>query len=118
MESSPAISPDGQTVYIGSRDGRLYALAAKTGRMRWRFMSGKAISSSPALSADGRNVFFGSWDHKVYAIEAVTGAERWSFTTGDLIYSSPAVDPSPPGTLRGVLYIGGNDGMVYAIGSP
>ena len=45
--SSPAIA-DG-VLYVGSADGALYALDARTGETRWRFQTGESLS--PATSA-------------------------------------------------------------------
>jgi len=62
--SSPAVV-DG-TVYIGSRDNRVYALDAATGRERWTHETGGDVHSSPAV-VDG-TVYVGSWDNRVYAL--------------------------------------------------
>ena len=35
VESSPALSPDGATVFVGSNDGKLYAIEAASGTERW-----------------------------------------------------------------------------------
>ena len=45
----------------------------------------------------------------LYAIDAVTGTEKWRFTTGNDVLSSPAV-------VNGVVYVGSNDGYLYALG--
>ena len=68
MLSSPAVV-DG-SVYIGSYDGKVYALDAVNGRLKWSFATGYAVVSSPAV-ADGV-VFVGSEDSKVYALNAST----------------------------------------------
>ncbi|MGW4985906.1 outer membrane protein assembly factor BamB family protein, partial [Streptomyces mirabilis] len=53
-------------VYVGSRDSSLYAVDAATGRKRWSFLTGSAVSSSPAV-VDGV-VYFGSVDGNLYAV--------------------------------------------------
>jgi outer membrane protein assembly factor BamB len=45
----------------------------------------------------------------VYALEASTGALLWSYATGGMVESSPAV-------ANGVVYVGSDDGNVYAFG--
>src|SRR6478672_6094771 len=65
-ESSPLVV--GRTVYVGSQDGRLYALDARTGRERWSFQTAGKIKGGAAF-ADG-TVFVGSYDGRVYAIGA------------------------------------------------
>ena len=70
--SSPALSADGSTVYVGSADAKVYALNALTGSVTWSYTTGGGVSSSPALSADGSTVYVGSQDYKVYALNAAT----------------------------------------------
>ena len=106
------------TLYIGSGDGRLYALDARTGAERWQFATGRAISSTPAV-AEGA-VFVGSRDNVFWAVDAGTGRQRWrlatgpdrplpwGFETGDLYTSSPTYD-------HGTVYFGSGDGQVYAV---
>ena len=53
IDSSPAIA--GGRVYVGSNDGRLYALDLTTGKVAWEHDEGAAITASPAL-ASGRIV--------------------------------------------------------------
>jgi outer membrane protein assembly factor BamB len=62
--SSPALSDT--AVYVGSDDGRLYAIDIATGQELWNFPTGDRITSSPAY-ANG-TVYVGSYDGKLYAI--------------------------------------------------
>ena len=55
------------TVYVGSEDGRLYAVDAATGKKLWDIITGGRITSSPAV-ADG-TVYIGSYDGNLYAIK-------------------------------------------------
>jgi outer membrane protein assembly factor BamB len=52
----------------------------------------------------------GSRNHHLFAIDAVTGELKWCYKTGGPIFSSPAV-------VDGAVYIGSNDGYLYAIES-
>jgi len=79
--SSPTVSPDGATIFIGSNDNKVYALYAATGTEKWSFVTGGQVYSSPAVSPDGATIFIGSYDNKVYALYASTGTEKWSFVT-------------------------------------
>ena len=105
VNSSPALSVDG-TVYVGSDDGKLYAINPD-GTQRWTFTTGQMISSSPAICADG-TVYVGSLDSKLYAINP-NGTQRWTFTTGNSINSSPVLGAD------GTVYIGSEDKKLYAI---
>jgi len=62
--SSPAVSDE--AVYIGSRDGHLYSLDARTGELRWKFYTGASVPSSPTIWEN--LVFVGSRSHKLYAL--------------------------------------------------
>ena len=104
IHSSPAVA-DG-TVYVGSRDKKLYALDAATGVKRWEYETSSWVESSPAI-ANGV-VYFGSNDGKLYALDAYSGEKLWDFQTRYAIMSSPAV-------ADGVVYFGADDYYVYAL---
>ena len=116
VQSTPAVANG--TVYVGSGDGHLYAVDARTGAERWRFATGHAISSSPGVSAG--LVYVGSRDGAYYAVDAGTGTLRWrvetgpdaplawGFESGDLYTASPAV-------VGGLALFGGSDGQVWAV---
>ncbi len=103
--SSPAIGADG-TIYVGSRDGRLYALTAD-GILKWSFETGDAIDASPSIAADG-TIYVGSGDFRFYAING-DGTVKWSYPTGDRIRSSAAIGPD------GAIYVGSGDYKLHAI---
>ncbi|MBI4626171.1 MAG: PQQ-binding-like beta-propeller repeat protein [Verrucomicrobia bacterium] len=89
VTSSPAIGADG-TVYVGSADGFLHAVAGD-GTLRWRGATGSAIDlASPAVGSDG-TVYVGSTDGFLYAFNGATGARRWRFAPGSEIASAPAL---------------------------
>ena len=104
IHSSPAIAYD--TVYFGSRDGKLYALDAATGTKRWEYQTGSWVESSPAI-VNGV-VYVGSNDGKLYAIDAYTGKNIWAFQTRYPVISSPAV-------ANGIVYFGADDSHIYAL---
>ncbi|HMB91438.1 MAG TPA: PQQ-binding-like beta-propeller repeat protein [Rhodothermales bacterium] len=113
VRSTPALV-DG-TLYVGSGDGKLYAIDAATGNEQWRFETQGAIHASPAV-ADGR-VYVSSRDQHLYAVDAQTGRKIWQFAMGtdlpyvwgfDMYLSSPTV-------VEGLVYVGSGDGHVYAV---
>ena len=57
------------------------------------------------------NSTFGSNDGKLYAIDAASGQQQWAFATGGPVASSPSVS-------NGAVFVGSNDGFVYAIATP
>ena len=68
--STPAIADT--VVFVGSNDGRLYALDLYTGTEIWHWDAGVPISSSPAIS--GNMVFIATEDEHLYAFVAPTGS--------------------------------------------
>jgi outer membrane protein assembly factor BamB len=126
--SSPAVS--GGVVYVGSTDGRLYALDLATGGKRWEYKTGGRVVSSPAV-ANG-SVFVESYDGKLHAVDAASGAVKWKFATGGehrftakhLHGIEPAAETMPdpfdfylssPAVWNGTVYFGSSDGNIYAV---
>ncbi len=109
VHSSPAIGSDG-TVYVGSRDKKLYAINGKCGIKLWDFETGGWVVSSPAIGSDG-TVYVGSAypDKKLYAINGKSGVKLWEFKTGATVDSSPAIGSD------GTVYVGSHDNKIYAI---
>lgn len=101
--SSPAVANG--VVYVGSIDGNVYALNARTGALVWQYPTGGYIQSSPAV-ANGV-VYVGSEDGNLYALNASTGALLWQDFAGGS--SSPAV-------ANGLLYFASDFGNLYVFG--
>ncbi|MFN8180090.1 MAG: PQQ-binding-like beta-propeller repeat protein [bacterium] len=66
--STPAIADS--VVYVGSNDGRLYALDLRTGAELWRWDLGVPIESSPAIA--GNMLYVAAEDEHLYAFVAQT----------------------------------------------
>ena len=103
VQSSAAIAS--QSVYVGSRDGAIYALEEATGKRRWRVSHrGSWVIGSPAVH--GRKVFVGSSDgHFIQALEPGTGREIWNLPTGSNVLASPLIvgtrwSSPPPEPMR------------------
>ena len=76
-------------MYIGSADGRIFALRADSGEVAWTLQTGDKVRATP-LVVDG-TVYVGSWDKSMYALEAETGALRWQTPIGGQIQTTAAV---------------------------
>lgn len=126
--SSPTVS--GDVVYIGTADGRLYAVRAADGSAIWSFSTKGAINSTPAV--DHGTVFVSSRDGNIYAFDAATGQQRWSFASaGERRFTAPGIhgmtpkaelmpDPfdvflSSPTVVDGTVYVGSGDHNIYAL---
>lgn len=80
----------GGAIYVGSQDGTVWALDAKTGCLRWTFRAsaevrtGIVVSPWAADDPDPRpTLYFGDLLARVYAVDARTGALRWRVRVDD-----------------------------------
>jgi len=83
----PVISRDEKTVYVGSTDGRLYALQAESGAQSFNFDADAPILTSP-IFLDGRLVVSDSAG-KTQAIDSTTGKIIWSWEGPAPVLASP-----------------------------
>jgi outer membrane protein assembly factor BamB len=106
VDSSPAVA--GDSVYIGSNDGRIYSLDKWTGAFNWEFNTGSAIRSSPAVWSG--KVYVLSENGTIYARDAATGGPVWSrpIGNGSWDWSSPAVH-------GGNVFIASSQGTLYSL---
>jgi polyvinyl alcohol dehydrogenase (cytochrome) len=95
-------------LFVGSQDGSVYALDAKTGCVRWTFATNAEVRTPVVLqpwSADkppaAPLAFFGDLIGRAYAINALTGALVWKVKADD----------HPSTTLTGAPVY--HDGIVY-----
>lgn len=104
VESSPALAGDG-TTYVGSNDGKLYAVT-QNGAIRWSTSLGSPVNGSPAIADDG-TVVVGTDDGKVRQVDKA-GAVKWTYSTGSAVVASPAI-------RGGVVYVGSSNDSLYAL---
>jgi outer membrane protein assembly factor BamB len=103
---------DGDTLYVGNSDGKVYALDLNVSDLSvslkegWPFKTGGEIWSTPVVV--DQVVYIASADHYLYAIDAESGNEIWRFETKAAIMSTPLL-------ANGRIYIGGCDRKFYDI---
>ncbi len=102
-DTAPAY--DGQRVYVGSMDGRIYAVDASNGKLLWRSDSFDVINSAPAC-IQGK-LLVGSGDRKVRSLDPATGQAQWAFSTRGKVMSSPAWDGADG------LLVGDSENSIY-----
>jgi outer membrane protein assembly factor BamB len=108
--SSPALSADGATVYVGverAAGGRVVAVSAE-GVRKWDVAMTAPVDSSPVVGADG-TIYIGCVDGRLYALNPANGATKWTFNARGFITSSPAVGAD------GTLYFGSGAGRLFAV---
>lgn len=72
------IARDGDTIYVASFDGNLYAVDP-AGREKWSRKLGGKIWGTPAIGRDG-TIYVGSDADQLVAIDP-SGSEKWAFST-------------------------------------
>jgi outer membrane protein assembly factor BamB len=142
--SAAAAVGDG-TVYVGSRDENLYAVSAADGSVRWTFDTGGAVDAAPTVVdgtvyvgctdgvfavsvVDGTQQW--SIDAEVGYTSAIAVAEEtvYAVDNGYLIalqrsdgtprwelFLEDAIGRQIPSVAGGTVYIGNDDGDVYAV---
>jgi outer membrane protein assembly factor BamB len=114
--ASPAVL--GNRVYVGSGDGKLYALDLTSGRQHWAYAAGSPVASSPAVG--GGRVFAETRDGRILAVDQESGTLRWQFATGPTMpfpwgHESGDTYLSSPVYVNGVVLVGAGDGKLYAL---
>ncbi len=94
------------SIFVGCKDGILYAFDQKNGRKQWSFRTQAAIESAPAV-ANGI-VYIGSDDYNLYALDATTGNQKWAFHTQGFVVAAPTV-------ANGIVYVASGDQNLYAL---
>lgn len=104
--SSPVISDD--ILYISANNGTLYAVNTEDGKEKWQYSIGKIADLRGTPSIEDDTIYFSGYDRKVHAVTLRNGKGEWTFSAGSPIYSSPCVN-------EGMVYVGSNGGVFYAI---
>jgi eukaryotic-like serine/threonine-protein kinase len=100
------LSPDAATLYAGSFAGRVFAINAADGSVRWSADTLASVWNSPSLS--GSNLYAADVNGQVYALSAADGKNAW-----------PIVQPDGPMTASplvradGSVAVGTDSGSLY-----
>jgi outer membrane protein assembly factor BamB len=96
LGSSPVIGPDG-TIYVGSRNHRVYAVRPN-GKRKWSFKTNYIVDSALAIGPDG-TIYVGNEGARLNALRP-DGRRKWfAEFSGSLIYT-PTIDAD------GTIYVG------------
>ena len=113
--SSPALSPDGSQVAVGSYDRHLRVYDVASGKELWNYDTGKYVFSSPSYSRDGAVVYLASSSGVLLALSAPSDGSKdgvllWQYEMGGKTdYANPAVDSN------GNIYIGSRDSYLHVV---
>ena len=110
IKSSPVVGYG--LVYIGSTDGKIYALNAANGDSVWAFDGGDDIEAPPMLFDS--TVYIGTLSGDMYALHAETGVKKWDFTADGEIYGSANIVTAPNGKDQWLIF-GSYDFNTYCL---
>jgi len=105
VQFSPMIGSDG-TIYIGSCDGKLYALNPD-GSIKWSYATGDKACGI-ALGSDGTIYVCGGFDDSLHALNP-DGTLKWKYKTRGNLLGTPTVGSD------GTIYVGSCDSNLYAL---
>ena len=77
--SGSQVTVAGNRAFVGSRNGVVYALDARSGCIVWTFEADAGVRSTPVVGRTGATtaIYFGDAHAQVYALDIVTGKLRW-----------------------------------------
>lgn len=85
-------------LFVGSEDGTVYALDARTGCIWWTYQASATVKTAVSIGADGRLAFFGDTNGNIYAVTVSNGALVWKVRP----------DPHPAARITGSPLLNGN----------
>ena len=109
--ASPA-AIDG-VIYVGSADGKLYAISAGDGSLLWSYVCNEELGAPPVVK-DGL-VFVQSRSNMIFAIEAATGKWRWQYRRDSTAREFTVRGLSGPTLVGDLLVAGFSDGASVAL---
>lgn len=93
IQGAPTLSPDGQTLYVGSNDGFVYALKTSDGSKIWATDFGGPVNGSPVLSSDGSTLYDANINGTFKALKASDGSVLLSRNLNGGIRGNLALSP-------------------------
>lgn len=109
------------TVYVGTRDGRLHAVGAGDGTVRWIYQGPHRIDGRAVIAGDALCFVDGRVD--LVCLGLADGVERWRTPLHDeAIAGGPAPDnatfnrrTATPLVADGLIHVGSSDGGLYTV---
>ncbi len=114
IESRPFYK-DG-VLFFGSRNGKMAAVEARTGKELWRKQvktAGSDISATPEY--DDGNIYIGTFGGHLYAIIASSGDEKWKVNIGRAIKGGAVVHQVPVLNYRKLIFVGNEANKICAL---
>lgn len=93
--------------YVGTREGRLFAVEAVSGDIRWARWLGARVSGGPSLGRDGR-VYVGTDGGKVWCLDPGTGETVWKVGVSSEVMTAPTL-------AAGMVFVRTADDFLWAL---
>lgn len=106
MPIKAALAINGDMIFGGASDGRIYALRKTSGEILWNKQVSSPLASQ--LTLVGSRLYLGAEDGKLYALDQKSGRILWYYQTHGAVRGRVAV-------ADGIVYFGSADGYVYAV---
>jgi outer membrane protein assembly factor BamB len=97
------------SILFGTSNGRLFSVSLKTGVTNWILTTGTYNSIGAGPSIVGDVAYFFAQDGSIYGVNATTGDVSWRVIIEGTMFHSPDI-------VDGVIYVGTNEGAIYALG--
>ncbi|MBZ5514051.1 MAG: PQQ-binding-like beta-propeller repeat protein [Acidobacteriia bacterium] len=92
----------GGRLFVGSEDGTVYSLDARTGCVYWTFKAPVTVKTAVSIDGGGHIAYFGDTVGTVYAVDAEKGSLLWKFRVEE--HSAARITGSPL-LIHGRLYV-------------
>ena len=92
----------GGRVFVGSADGTVYSLNARSGCVYWTYRAAEGVRTAILVSNDGQAAYFGDLQGNLYGVNASTGALLWKTRVDESLYAEITGTPKLEG---GRLYV-------------
>src|SRR5205807_1542396 len=83
----------GGRVFVGSQNGTVFSLDAKTGCIYWTFSAQGGVRN--AISVGPKLIYFGDTSANVYALDAASGKQVWRHKADDHPLARVTGEPVP-----------------------
>ncbi len=106
------ITSDDQTAIVcASNTGRVWGVATDDGARQWEYQANRAIMAGPSIGEDTVYIVVrhSASQSAIHAISASDGVQKWVHVLPNISRCTPTIDQN------GVLYIGDERGILYAI---
>jgi outer membrane protein assembly factor BamB len=103
ISHTPAVAYD--TVYVGTAQGKLLAIQAETGNIKWTTDLDVETTTAPIVA--GKTVLIGT-RKGVVGLATLTGEVQWHLPTETAIIAAPIV-------VGDTMYVASRDGTLYAV---